>query len=265
MNKLPIALLLLAVVSAVAAPAAPQTASAAAAPAKQAAPVKQTATASEVRVLIKASREARIASGMSGRVAALPIRMGANFSRGDLLVAFECDHQQAQLAAAEANRTKMQKNLDSRRALLVHQAVSDLDVQLAEADLATATAQMDGARANVRDCRVLAPYNGSMVRVMVNQWETVPAGTPLVEIVERGQLVVEAHVQSRWLTWLRKGQRFEILVDELGVPVPAEVTGIGARVDPVSQTVGISARILEVPAGLRPGMSGNALFTPPAK
>jgi hypothetical protein len=49
------------------------------------------------------------------------------------------------------------------------------------------------------------------------------------------------------------------------VPVPAEVTGIGARVDPVSQTVGISARILDVPAGLRPGMSGNARFTPPAK
>jgi RND family efflux transporter MFP subunit len=259
MNKLPIALLLLAAAAAVAAPAAPQTAPGAAAPVKQAAP------ASEVRVLIKAAREARIASGMSGRVASLPVKMGANFSKGDLLVGFECDHQQAQLAAAEANRTKMQKNLDSRRALLVHQAVSDLDVQLSEADLATATAQVDGARASVRDCRVLAPYNGSMVRVMVNQWETVPAGTPLVEIVERGQLVVEAHVQSRWLTWLRKGQRFEIQVDELGVPVPAEVTGIGARVDPVSQTVGISARILDVPAGLRPGMSGNARFTPPAK
>jgi len=213
-----------------------------------------------VRVLIKAGREARIASQMSGRITSLPLKLGQSFQKGGLLVGFECDHQEAELAAADAQFLKAEKTLESRVGLAALKAVSDLDVQLAQADVAQAKAQRDRARASVRDCRILAPYGGSVVRVLANQWESVAAGTPLLEIVERGNLHVEALVQSSWLTWLRPGSRFQVRVDELGSDVAAEVTGIGAKVDPVSQTVPIAARIIGNVPGLRAGMSGNAIF-----
>lgn len=234
-----------------AAPVAPVATRPAAAPAP-AAPV--------VRVLIKPGREARIASQMNGRIAALPLRMGQSFSRGDLLVGFECDHQEAEQGAADALLQKAQKTLESRTQLAAMKAVSDLDVQLAQADVAQAKAQLERARASVRDCRIVAPYNGSVVRVVANQWENVGPGAPLLEIVERGNLFVEALVQSSWLTWIRPGTRFTISIDELGRDVSAEVTAIGARVDPVSQTVPVTARITSSLPNLRAGMSGNARF-----
>lgn len=213
-----------------------------------------------VRVLIKAGREARIASQMNGRISALPLRMGQSFSRGDLLVGFECDHQMAEQGAAEAMLLKAEKTHESRVQLASMKAVSDLDVQLAQADMAQARAQLDRARASVRDCRILAPYHGSVVRVIANQWENVGPGAPLLEIVERGNLFVEALVQSSWLTWIKPGSRLTITVDELGRDVTAEVTAIGARVDPVSQTIPVTARITGSIPGLRAGMSGNARF-----
>lgn len=214
-----------------------------------------------VRVLIKAAREARIASQMSGRITELPLKMGQSFRRGDLLVGFDCVHQQAQLASADAALVKADKMLASKRSLAAMKAVSDMDVQLAEADLAQARAQIDQARASVRDCRIVAPYDGSVVRVAANHAEFVGPGTPLIEIVERGTLTVEALVQSTWLTWLKPGQRFSITVDELASEVVAEVTSIGARVDPVSQTIAINGKIVKSVPGLRAGMSGNARFS----
>lgn len=213
-----------------------------------------------VRVLIKAAREARIASQMSGRITELPMKMGQSFRRGDLLVGFDCAHQQAEQAAAVATFTKADKTLASKKSLAAMKAVSDMDVQLADADLAQARAQIDRAKASVRDCRIVAPYDGSVVRVAANHAEFVGPGSPLIEIVERGTLHVEALVQSTWLTWLKPGQRFTITVDELGRDVVAEVMAIGARVDPVSQTIAITGKIIQTAPGLRAGMSGNAKF-----
>lgn len=220
--------------------------------------VKQTQAA--VRVLIKAAREARIASQMSGRITELPLKMGQSFRRGDLLVGFDCAHQQAEKAAADAAFSKADKTLISKRSLAAMKAVSEMDVQLAEADLALSRAQIDRAKASVRDCRIVAPYDGSVVRVAANHAEFVGPGSPLIEIVERGTLHVEALVQSTWLTWLKPGQRFTIAVDELGSDVVAEVTAIGVRVDPVSQTIAITGKIIQNTPGLRAGMSGNAKF-----
>ena len=76
-------------------PAAPVRANTTPTPAAKPAPAPQPA----VRVLIKAPREARIASQMSGRITDLPLKMGQSFRRGDLLVGFDCEHQQAQLGA----------------------------------------------------------------------------------------------------------------------------------------------------------------------
>jgi multidrug resistance efflux pump len=68
--------------------------------------------------------------------------MGQSFRRGDVLVGFDCVHQQAQLASSEAAQVKAEKLLSSKRSLAAMKAVSEMDVQLAEADLAQAKAQL---------------------------------------------------------------------------------------------------------------------------
>lgn len=215
----------------------------------------------KVRVLLKASREARISSQINGRIVSLPMQMGQSFRRGDLLVGFDCTHQEADKAAADAQLNKMNKTLVTKKGLAAMSALPEVEVDLAAADVAQAKAQLDRAKASVADCRILAPYNGSVVRVVANHAESVSPGSPLIEIVESGNLHLEALVASSWLTWLKPGQKFTIKVDELGgKEVEAVVSAIGARVDPVSQSIPVSARITQMIPGLRAGMSGNAYF-----
>ena len=62
---------------------------------------------------------------------------------------------------------------------------------------------------------------------------------------------------SGWLRWLKSGYRFRVGIDETGKSYPAHVTRLGARVDPVSQSVKVTATIDGRFTELVAGMSGR--------
>lgn len=247
-----------------AAPARPAAAQAVRpAPPAAAAPVARSRDAVQVRVLLVPPREANLASQMAGRVVNLPVAEGAGFARGALLVEFDCEHQQAQLAISNAAVAKSRALLASKTELQKHAAVGELEVQLASVDVEDALARQKQAQAAVRDCRITAPYGGRVVKRVVNQFENVGAGAPLLEIQETGRLKLEALVPSHVLAWIRKGSSFTVHVDELDREVTAVITGIGSRIDSVSQTIRITAEVSDKAGGLLPGMSGSATLRKP--
>ena len=67
---------------------------------------------------------------------------------------------------------------------------------------------------------------------------------------------------SRWLAWLAAGHEFQVAIDETGRRYPATVSALNARVDAVSQSIEIEARIVGKHPELLPGMSGTASFEP---
>lgn len=248
-------------VNVVATPARPPQSAAAATPAQSAKP--EASDTVQVRVLLVPSREAKISSQMEGRVASIPIPEGGNFQKGALLVEFDCEHQLAQQAISNAGVDKAKAVLDSKVELQKHAAVGNVEVTLAKVDLDDATARQKQAQAMVRDCRITAPYSGRVVKKIVNQFENVGAGVPLLEIQEMGRIKVEALLPSRALVWVKPGSVIKIHVDEIDKDVPAVVTGIGSRIDSVSQTIGITAEVREKTSGLLPGMSGSATIKKP--
>jgi hypothetical protein len=85
--------------------------------------------------------------------------------------------------------------------------------------------------------------------------------------VSDGQTVALAQwrvVPSKWLAWLKSNHSFQVAIDETGKSYPAKVQRIGAKVDPVSQSVKLSATIDGKFNELIAGMSGRVLMSPPA-
>lgn len=216
-----------------------------------------------VRVLLKAPRETTLSSQMEGRIVETPLGLGEAFEKGDLLIRFDCENRESQLAISTAEKEKARKTFESKKKLRHLDAVSDLDVALARADLERARAQLRQSRNRVSNCEIRAPYKGRVVKVHANQYEVVSPSTELMDIVETGELKLQALVPSTWLVWLEEGHAFDVHVDELDESVSAEVEAIGSRVDPVSQTISIRARIVDPVPGLLPGMSGDAQFERP--
>jgi membrane fusion protein, multidrug efflux system len=213
-----------------------------------------------VRGIIRAIDQASISTELTARVAAIHVREGERFNVGDVIIEFDCRRQLATLAAADAQQLEMQLSVDKFRMLQRAQSVGKNDLEVAEARLSKAKAESDALRSQIDQCRVIAPFEGRVLELALQRHETVQPGKPFLSLVGISTLELDLIVPSDWVRWIKPGLVFDFNVDEIGRPIRAEVTRIGAAVDPISQTVKISSAVLGDIVGILPGMSGSALF-----
>ena len=112
--------------------------------------------------------------------------------------------------------------------------------------------------------RIYAPFAGRVAEQRVREQQYVQAGQPLLDILDDSVLELEFLVPSVWLRWVKPGGAFEVQIDETRKTYPARFTRLGARVDPVSQSVKAVAAIHGRFPELMAGMSGRVLITPPS-
>jgi membrane fusion protein, multidrug efflux system len=112
---------------------------------------------------------------------------------------------------------------------------------------------------------VLAPFGGNVARLRVKAAESVPAGQPLVDVVNTSVLKAQIFVPAAWSTWMRPGTPLTLQFKEIGQTYRARVSRVNARVDGVSQQLEVEARVDKGKGSLLPGMVGAAVFSPPRK
>src|SRR3569833_122167 len=222
-----------------------------------------TATAddnSRIRTQLVSQHDVMISSEVEGKVAQLPLKEGDAFKRGQLLVGCDCDLYAAQLRKVQAGADAAAKVYTVNQKLGELHSVGELDVEQAQARVKEADAEAAYMRTIVSRCQVMAPFSGRVSKRVVAQYEYVQAGKPLLQIIDAENLELKLVVPSRWLGWLRAGTPFQVHIDDLNADFAANIVRIGARVDPVSQTLEVSARIKGSHAELLPGMSGWVSF-----
>ncbi|GAA5786898.1 efflux RND transporter periplasmic adaptor subunit [Chitiniphilus shinanonensis] len=213
-----------------------------------------------IRTQLVARESVVISSEINAKIARLPWKEGDSFRAGQALVTFDCSLFQAQLRKAEATHEAARKLLDTNRRLAELNSVGKLEVEQAEAKVKEAAAETAYMRTTVGKCTIPAPFNGRVAKRVASSYEFVTSGKPLLEIVDTGALELQMIVPSKWLARIKVGTPFTVQVDELNQSYPAQVLRIGARIDPVSQTISITGRITGNHPDLLPGMSGWAGF-----
>ena len=139
-------------------------------------------------------------------------------------------------------------------------AIGDYEVQLSQIAVEQAEAELKIAQLNTDRCVIRAPYDGRMSDIFVNEFESIERQQPLLKIIGSGSLEAKLMVSSKWLSWITVGYPMQIVIDENGLTYQAKVSAIGANIDPVSQTIDITAKFEENYDTLLSGMSGTATF-----
>jgi len=217
------------------------------------------AASSEARGVLRAKDQAVLASELSGRIVELPFSEGESFKKGDVLARFDCSAYQAQLGAAQAASRGASEELAHNRQLAALNSVGRFEVARAEAKVSETQAQSQVYQVQVKRCNVVAPFDGQVVNRKVQRYESVAAGSPLLEIVDNRNLEIHLLVPSHWMGKLKAGQTFSFVPDETGKPLDATVKRLGARIDEGSQTLLLVATLPNA-TGLLAGMSGTAHF-----
>ena len=216
--------------------------------------------ADNVRGLIKPVEKAIISSEITARISKIPFKSGDSFKKGDILVRFDCSFYRADMASAEAAFKSKLHVYENNKELLALNAISDIDVSISESEMQVARADRTMRAIRVGQCKIKAPYSGRIIEVAVNEHETVPADKEILSILNDRNLEIELIAPSNWLNWLSVGESFTFMIDETGKTIDANVSKLGAVVDPVSQTIKLTGKFEGDLDGVLSGMSGTAQF-----
>jgi len=185
---------------------------------------------------------------------------GDAFQEGQTLIAFDCSIQEAQLNKAKALAAAAQQTFKVNSRLAELGSISSLELDQSSEKVKETEAEVAVMTAVVSKCVLKAPFTGRLAKLYVEKHQYMTPGKTLMDILDTTQLEARLIVPSRWLKWLKKGSLFTVRIEELGRSFPAKVVRLGARIDPLSQTVSVTGWIEGAHSELLPGMSGWASF-----
>ena len=217
-------------------------------------------TRPQARGVLKASEEAVIASGLAGRLTKAKYKPGQSFERGALLAAFDCTQQKAELSALEKAYETLSLRHQNQSHLFKAGAAGELDVSIARSEMEQAYAERDALKAHLKLCQIYAPFSGIVVEKHVAAFETPSLNAPLYTIQQKADLEISIIIPSKWLRWVKRGTEFNFAVDETGDQLKGKIARLGAVVDPVSQTIDVTGKIIGPAGHSLSGMSGLANF-----
>lgn len=220
-------------------------------------------SAPPVRAQLSPRQFTTLSSELPGKIDRITVRDGDAFKKGDMLVEMDCVLQRAQLEKARASLGAAEKTLAVNQRLAEMKSVGALEAQLSAAEVAKARADVSFMSATVNKCTVAAPFAGRVAERKAQSHQYITAGQPLLDILDDRSLDVEFLVPSTWVAWMKPGTGFTLAVDETARTYSAKVSRLGARVDPVSQSIKVIGEVAGNADDLRPGMSGVVTVSPP--
>jgi len=217
----------------------------------------------EIRAQLMPRRYTSLAAEIGAKVSHLPVAEGSRFRAGEALIRFDCSLQQAQINKARAALGAAEKTWHANQRLNELHSVGKLELDVSAAEVDKARAEVASNAATLSKCTVAAPFPGRVAEQKIREQQYAQPGQVLLDILDDSALELEFIVPSKWLLWVKSNQSFQVAIDETGKNYPARVQRIGARVDPVSQSVKLSAVIDGKFNELMAGMSGKVLMIPP--
>lgn len=103
---------------------------------------------------------------------------------------------------------------------------SGAQVKNAESAVLKARSALDEMDAKLRDARAIAPFDGKLVRKMVEEGDTVQPGTPLLKFAHTQYLRIQAEVPARLIFGLTKGSLVDVKLDINNTYTKAKVAQI---------------------------------------
>ena len=209
---------------------------------------------------LRAVREARVGVELGGTVESVAVREGDRVTAGAVLVRLHLRDFEQQVAQAEARRLSAEKELalaEANRLLAAREAVrldqlfaqkvvaqdeqdrtttaslrAAVAVEAARARLQDATVQIDYIRRQADKHEVRAPFDGQVVRRLVEPGQSVTPGEALLWVAETGQQEIYVETDENNLAKLRPGQRAIVAAPAFrDRPFDATLALIGPRVD----------------------------------
>ncbi len=204
---------------------------------------------------LRADESVTLSATVTELVAELNFQDGERVEAGQLLIRLDDAEERAQLRAAQALRDERRGTVNRLSQLQSRNMAPRADVEDSQAQLRQVEAEVQALEARLSNYRIRAPFAGRVGFRNISLGSLVTPGTELVTLDKLDEMKLDFSVPESFLSILAPGlpltARSAAFPDER---FEGEVASIGSRVDPVSRSVTVRAKLDNPELRLRPGM-----------
>jgi len=201
-----------------------------------------------VRAKLRATLEARL----SGRIEKMPVVLGQEVRRGQLIARLDAGEIAARLEQAEASLQQAERDWKRASALFEQQSVTSAEYDSVQSRQRLARGAVAEAKAMMGYVEIVAPFDGVVTRKWADLGDLAAPGKPLVDLEDPATLQIEADAPEAIASHIKRGSRLEVRVDAVKGALEGVVSEIAPAADALSRTFRVK---LDLPptAGLMPG------------
>lgn len=222
---------------------------------------------------VVANRTVTLATRIMGRITRVHAEEGEMVSTGQVIVEIDDTEHRATLRSAEAVKERTQAELEHRKRIknrlgkLANKKVTSQDaideaeyaLQVAQANLKAAQAEIDGIHAKLLETRIKVPFDAVVITRYTETGHVTQPGEPLYQIQDQSKLKFRARIKEADLAHISVNDSAQITISALdNKPITASVIRVIPSGD--ERHTFIVELALPVKPGLFPGMFGKAQF-----
>jgi membrane fusion protein (multidrug efflux system) len=196
-----------------------------------------------------------VSTELGGVVAQINFQNGGDAKKGDVLMKLDSSAEEAQLRTAEADLELARANLQRSQDLATRKVISKQELDAAQSAFGQKQGSVDNMRAFITKKQVRAPFDGQLGIRQVNVGQSIDARTPIVQLTALDPVYVDFALPQQNLPKLATGFETQVRTDALpGREFEGKLTAINSMVDTVTRNIGVQATLENPDHTLKPGM-----------
>jgi membrane fusion protein, multidrug efflux system len=195
-----------------------------------------------------------VSADLPGIVEKIGFASGGSVRAGQMLVKLDTSQEEAQLAAALAQRDLAKLNLKRMEGLRDSGVIPQADYDRAVAQATQDEARVGEIRATIERKTIRAPFSGVLGLRQVNLGQYLAPGAPVVSLQSLRPIYVNFDVPQRQAGQLRPGSSVDLTIEGQEGVQSGRITAVDSIVDPETRNVQIQATFDNADGRLRPGM-----------
>lgn len=198
-----------------------------------------------------------------GRIIEILAEEGQAVKEGELLLRLSEDARQAHVKEAEALVAQRRIEYNAAAKLAKSGYRSETELQAAAAALQAAQAQLEAAKIELANTALLAPFDGTIERHLMEIGDYADRGQAVMRLVQLDPLIVAIDINERGLRAVTLGGKADIAFAD-GKTAEGEISFISSEADPNTRTYRVELSIANPGNRLSAGMSASvSLRLPP--
>ena len=204
---------------------------------------------------LKAKENVELTSTVTERVTRINFEDSQRVRKGRLLVEMDAAEELAQKAEEEYRIKEARRQVERLKPLVKRGAASESLLDQQQRELKTAQARVRAIQSRINQRRIVAPFDGVVGLRNISVGAMVQPGTRITTLDDDSIMKLDFSVPEVFLASIKPGTK---IISTAGAypdeTFEGEVSGIGSRIDPVTRSIQVRARLNNDHGKLKPGL-----------